>query len=212
MNCAWKLVALAVVWLSSIACLAREQNLVAESTFVSAKVGSCAFRFVDFYPRHKGISHFDEQGEYRGQNPYWVDGAFFLYFNCYRTDTDEFQSSAIREYVNRNDAADTWSVAPYGATAEDKNQIEAGLSKEELALLKKGRSGGMLKAINSNGFYVVENQPFGDPAKRIRNFQGCLIRPPQALCVHGEAGNVATPKKSLVPHIVKLLQTVEFVD
>ena len=74
------------------------------------------------------------------------------------------------------------------------------------------RYGGPLKAVNADGYYRVENDTFGDEDKRARHFDACLMHPPRVLCASGLAGDLAHPKQDLVPYMLKLLQTVEFLE
>ena len=63
------------------------------------------------------------------------------------------------------------------------------------------------------GAGITQDQQDGDEDKRTRSFAFCLLRGSQALC--GTSDTVmylAHPKESVLPQVIKLLESIEFID
>jgi hypothetical protein len=63
------------------------------------------------------------------------------------------------------------------------------------------------------GAGITQDQQDGDEDKRTRSFAFCLLRGYQALC--GTSDTVmylAHPKESVLPQVIKLLESIEFID
>jgi hypothetical protein len=63
------------------------------------------------------------------------------------------------------------------------------------------------------GAGITQDQQDGDEDKRTRSFAFCLLHASQALC--GTSDTVmylAHPKESVLPHVIQLLESIEFID
>jgi hypothetical protein len=189
----------------------------AAAPIVQAKVGTCHFKYKDFY---KGFLE-DHHSSYYGKHPFYTSGTMMLNFSCRPfEESDKGQPAASYAYmdidndVNNGAMLDPktgkWVIHPIEVGPADEEFIQ---NSVQAKLLAKSRFGGQLDAVNSTGYYRVEKPTYGDEARREYSFSACLMHPPAVLCALAtNAGALRQPKKSLVPYLIKLLQTVEFVD
>lgn len=192
---------------------------------VEAKVGECQFKFRDFYVNSitkNEINTAEKYSTYVGLSPFakadW--DTFQLLFHCrpfeekdngkpavsyaYKDIDQDVNNGAMRDPVTGK-----WLIHPIEVNRADEDFIQNAVQAK---LLAKSRFGGQLDAVNATGYYRVENETFGEETRRVRRFDACLMRRPLVLCASAQAGLLSQPKKSLVPHVIKLLQTVEFVN
>lgn len=69
-----------------------------------------------------------------------------------------------------------------------------------------------ITAVNSIGYGVTLDDDTGEPQQRQRYFMYCLPHPPVALCGGGYVAFLNDPKGNLLPHIMRILRSVEFVE
>jgi len=70
-----------------------------------------------------------------------------------------------------------------------------------------------LKGLNWEGGGVLQDQAAVKLPQRARDYSFCMVHPPVALC--GTAHDVqylAYPKENVLPHVLKFLQSIEFVN
>ena len=184
---------------------------------VQAKVGECRFQYKDLY---KGYRQKDS-GSYYGVHPFYQSLDFGFDFTCRPfEESDNGQPAKSYAYMDidsdvnngamRDPVSGKWMIHPIEVGPADEAFID---NPVQAKLLAKSRFGGQLDAVNATGYYRVENPTYGDEARRERRFSACLMHPPVVLCVIvPSAGSLKEPKKSLVPYLIRLLQTVEFTD
>lgn len=187
------------------------------SPIVQAKVGDCHFKYQDLY---KGYRYVDSSAYY-GIHPFYKSGSLVFDFVCRPFEESDngkpAQSYAyidIDKDVNNGAMTDPvsgkWVIHPIEIGPADEAFIQ---NSVQAKLLAKSRFGGQLDAVNSTGYYRVENATYGEETRRERYFSACLMHPPVVLCVsRTSAGALEEPRKSLVPYLIKLLRTVEFVE
>ncbi|MGU7770649.1 hypothetical protein ACV229_10765 [Burkholderia sp. MR1-5-21] len=69
-----------------------------------------------------------------------------------------------------------------------------------------------LEAINGNGFYLIQDDRDGDPAQRERYMTFCIFHNKVAVCGGEPVMYVSDPDGDLLPYILNILRSVEFVD
>ena len=188
----------------------------AAAPIVQAKVGGCHFKYQDLYN-----GFLEDRLSYRGKHPFYTSGTMTLNFDCRPfEESDKGQPAQSYAYIDidkdvNNGAmldplSGKWVIHPIEVGPADEEFIQ---NSVQAKLLAKSRFGGQLDAVNSTGYFRVEKPTYGDEARREYRFSACLMHPPVVLCALAtNAGSLNEPKKSLVPYLIKLLRTVEFVD
>jgi hypothetical protein len=69
-----------------------------------------------------------------------------------------------------------------------------------------------LRAVNSTGFARTTDEVLGDPRQRVRFFSYCLFHDTQAICGDGQVMRLSEPKGDLLPYVLDILRTVDFVN
>ncbi len=85
------------------------------------------------------------------------------------------------------------------------------VTAEEVESYAKSFRVGNLKAVNADGFYIVVDDITGDEERRERTFRAYIHYQGMVLSVDCRAGSLLEPQKSLVPYLLRLLRSVEFV-
>ncbi|QDL56414.1 hypothetical protein [Rhodoferax aquaticus] len=154
-------------------------------------------------------------------NPFYPSVTMMLNFDCRPfAESDNGKPAQSYAYMDidkdvnngamRDPVSGKWVIHPIEVGPADEAFID---NPVQAKLLAKSRFGGQLDAVNATGYYRVENVTIGEETRRERMFSACLMRTPVVLCASTtNAGALREPKKSLVPYLIKLLQTVEFVD
>jgi len=70
-----------------------------------------------------------------------------------------------------------------------------------------------VRAVNSQGWALTQEDLIGDEDNRTRHLTYCLIHPPKALCGEGEVGYLKDgPKADLTEYALRILRSIEFLD
>ena len=69
-----------------------------------------------------------------------------------------------------------------------------------------------IQALNSQGFVVTEDDLIGEEWRRDRNMHFCLLRPPKALCGDAPVMRLNDPKSNVLPYVLQILRSIEFID
>lgn len=69
-----------------------------------------------------------------------------------------------------------------------------------------------LDAVNGNGFYLIQDDRDGDPAQRDRYLSFCIFHDAMAVCGGEPVMYLNDPKGDLLPYVLDILHSVEFVD
>lgn len=85
-------------------------------------------------------------------------------------------------------------------------------SERDAKLLGKFTTVGSLHAINGNGFYVIQDDRDGDPAQRERYLTFCIFHETMAVCGGEPVMSLSDPKGNLLPYVLDILRSVEFID
>jgi hypothetical protein len=197
------------------ACSAKNIKAI-EAPVVEASVNECKFKYRDFY---NGFRKKDSSGYY-GVDPYYPSGTLLIDFRCrpfeekdkgvpaasyaYKDIDQDENNGAMRDPITGR-----WVIHPIVISADDAKAMDT--NPEQIKALSTSRYGGQLNAVNATGYYRVENNTMGEESGQTRRFEACLMHPPLVLCALSlDAGLLREPRKSLVPYMIKLLQTVEF--
>ena len=162
---------------------------------VTAQIGACKIQYRDIYSGYRAFS----QSSYYGKHPYYVSSDFGISWTCERVDD-------INAYaIERGAAYDTTQ----GHWVKDFRNLASDYDREGWRTHAKI---GDIQTVNASGYYIISMDTIGEETKRRRQLSSCVFHGQLALCSLAEAGALAEPKKSLVPHIVRLLKTIEFID
>lgn len=185
---------------------------------VEVQVDECKFKYQDFYKGYRTDPV--RQKAYFGNSPFVRGSELSMDFYCrHFEEKDKGVPAASYAYKDidqdenngamRDPATERWIIHPIVIGAEDAKSMDT--SREQIKALPTSRYGGQLNAVNATGYYRVENNTMGEESRRTRRFEACLMHPPLVLCaLSTDAGLLREPKKSWVPFMIKLLQTVEF--
>ncbi|WP_148669146.1 hypothetical protein [Burkholderia pyrrocinia] len=69
-----------------------------------------------------------------------------------------------------------------------------------------------LEAVNGSGFYLIQDDRGGDPAQRERYLSFCIFHETMAVCGGEPVMNLSDPNGDLLPYVLEILRSVEFVD
>lgn len=69
-----------------------------------------------------------------------------------------------------------------------------------------------LEAVNGNGFYLIQDDRDGDPAQRERYLSFCIFHETMAVCGGEPVMYLSDPNGDLLPYVLAVLRSVEFVD
>lgn len=198
----------------------RQLKEMSQQAVLTVLLDGCSFKFNNYYKGWTGGNRPDlseKSNYYLGDNPVWGSYTFGISFECKKIDELKAEFAAqewpYSAYAPKQDeATGQWVVKPIALSKEEEKRLRnEEWSWVQIAALKKSQSGGHLKAVNADGFYVLNNEIIGDEARRTVSFMGCLMRPPHALCASvPQVGAVAEPKKRLTPYVLKLLESIEF--
>lgn len=102
----------------------------------------------------------------------------------------------------------------HGATYDGnrKNWIPYFDSERDAKLLGEFTTAGSLNAVNGNGFYVIQDDRDGDPAQRERYLSFCIFHETMAVCGGEPVMYLSDPKGNLLPYVLDILRSVEFID
>lgn len=68
-----------------------------------------------------------------------------------------------------------------------------------------------LKAVNGDGFYLIEDDRDGDPARRQRYLSFCIFHETRAVCGEEPVMYLSDPNGNMLPYVLDILRSVEFV-
>lgn len=191
------------IWGLCIACAAwAGANIpLSDAPLVQDKVGGCHFKYKDLY---KGFLE-NHHSSYYGRHPFYSSGTMMLNFNCRPfEESDKGQPAASYAYMDidkdvnngamRDPVSGKWVIHPIEVGPADEEFIQ---NSVQAKLLAKSGFGGHLDAVNSTGYYRVENPTYGEETRREHMFSACLMHPPVVLCATAtNAGALSEPKKS----------------
>lgn len=137
---------------------------------------------------------------------YWTDnppvktkiGDFVVNFVCSHVTETSKEQVANQHGATYDNNANSWTL--YYESVRDRRVLSS---------VTHIRS---LKAPNSSGFYTTQDDVDGDPKQRVRFFSYCLFHDSQAICGRGQIMRLSEPKGNLLPYMLDILRTVEFVD
>lgn len=69
-----------------------------------------------------------------------------------------------------------------------------------------------LRSKNATGFLKTTDQINGEENQRVRFYGFCLFHADKAVCGEGQSMRLAEPKGNYLPYILRVLQSVSFVD
>jgi hypothetical protein len=69
-----------------------------------------------------------------------------------------------------------------------------------------------LEAVNGNGFYSIQDDRDGDPGQRERYLSFCIFHKAMAVCGGEPVMYLSDPNGNLLPYVLDILRSVEFVD
>ncbi|WP_157646990.1 hypothetical protein [Burkholderia ubonensis] len=69
-----------------------------------------------------------------------------------------------------------------------------------------------LEAVNGNGFYLIQDDRDGDPVQRERYLSFCIFHKAMAVCGGEPVMYLSDPNGDLLPYVLEVLRSVEFVD
>lgn len=183
--------------------------------------------YKDFYsyPSGEEVNTNNDRYTYVGYSPFdkrsYRQDTFHIDLHCRLfAESDNGKPAQSYAYIDidkdvnngamRDPVSGKWVIHPIEVGPADEAFIE---NSVQAKLIAKSRFGGQLDAVNATGYYRVENVTLGEETRRERMFSACLMHPPVVLCASTtSAGALREPRKSLVPYLIQLLQTVEFVD
>lgn len=87
-----------------------------------------------------------------------------------------------------------------------------GASPDEVSRLRKVTKTLPLISRNGRGFYTIQDETVGEPARRVRHFSYCLFHKAQAICGDGEVKRLADTKSDMLPYALSILRNIEFID
>jgi hypothetical protein len=93
-----------------------------------------------------------------------------------------------------------------------KNWIPYFDSERNAKLLGEFTTVGSLDAVNGSGFYVIQDDQDGDPAQRERYLSFCIFHETMAVCGGEPVMYLSDPKGNLLPYVLDILRSVEFID
>lgn len=85
-------------------------------------------------------------------------------------------------------------------------------SERDAKLLGEFTKVGNLDAINGSGFYLIQDDRDGDPAQRERYLSFCIFHETMAVCGGEPVMYLSDPKGNLLPYVLDILRSVEFID
>jgi hypothetical protein len=85
-------------------------------------------------------------------------------------------------------------------------------NEREARLLREFTTVNNLDAVNGNGFYLIQDDRDGDPAQRERYLAFCIFYKTIAVCGGQPVMYLSDPKGNLLPYVLDILRSVEFVD
>ncbi|MFA8326505.1 hypothetical protein [Burkholderia ubonensis] len=85
-------------------------------------------------------------------------------------------------------------------------------STRDAKLLDKFTKVYNLEAVNGNGFYLIQDDRDGDPAQRERYLSFCIFHEAMAVCGGEPVMYLSDPNGDLLPYVLEVLRSVEFVD
>ncbi|UVE68538.1 hypothetical protein L2Y90_17325 [Burkholderia pyrrocinia] len=85
-------------------------------------------------------------------------------------------------------------------------------SKRDAKLLDKFTKVYNLEAVNGNGFYLIQDDRDGDPTQRERYLSFCIFHEAMAVCGGEPVMYLNDPNGDLLPYVLEVLRSVEFVD
>lgn len=68
-----------------------------------------------------------------------------------------------------------------------------------------------LKAVNGDGFYLTQDDRDGDPARRQRYLSFCIFHETMAVCGEEPVMYLSDPDGNMLPYVLDILRSVEFV-
>lgn len=102
----------------------------------------------------------------------------------------------------------------HGAVYDEngKNWIPYFDNERDAKLLGEFTTAGSLRAVNGNGFYVIQDDRDGDPAQRERYLSFCIFHETVAVCGGEPVMYLSDPKGNLLPYVLDILRSVNFID
>ncbi|MDR5736272.1 hypothetical protein QCE47_28675 [Caballeronia sp. LZ025] len=102
----------------------------------------------------------------------------------------------------------------YGATydGEHGRWVPYYDSERDSSLLSAFTKVRDLKSVNGRGFYLTQDDRDGNPAQRERYLAFCIFHDSTAVCGSKPIMYLGDPKGSLLPFVLRILRSVEFVD
>jgi len=91
---------------------------------------------------------------------------------------------------------------------------QANLDPDEVPKRNKSARLYQLQNVNSTGWAITIDDVIGEEFARGRVLHYCLVRPPKALCGHGDMAQLIdhSRKADLTPYGLKILRSIEFLD
>ncbi|ACC75187.1 hypothetical protein PPMP20_01805 [Paraburkholderia phymatum] len=137
---------------------------------------------------------------------YWTDrppvkttiGDFAVNFVCSHATETSKEQVANQHGATYDNSANRWTL--YFESARDRHMLSPVTHIH------------IIKALNSSGFYTTQDDVDGDPKQRVRFFSYCLFHDSLAICGSGQVMRLSEPKGNLLPYVLDILRTVEFVD
>lgn len=98
---------------------------------------------------------------------------------------------------------------------EQKKQWKLHFSGDEEERKYYGNNGAkiyQIRALNSQGYVVTNDDLIGEEWRRDRNMHFCLLHPPKALCGDAPVMRLNDPKSNVLPYVLQILRSIEFID
>jgi hypothetical protein len=203
----------------------QELKAMTQQPELTMPLDECSFKFTNvFHGWFLNVSRYfrSPSASYEGENPFMPSERVTFRFSC--SDVESVRQTQAEGAPLGWDSSEPifvedkstgqWRIRPVelSPSMEKKLLNQGVMNQEQIIAFKNSRSGGLLQAVNAQGFYMLHRDPWEGRAARPISFDACLLRSPKALCVHvGSIGDVNRPSENLTLQVLELLQSVEFV-
>lgn len=123
-------------------------------------------------------------------------------FICFDKSSDNWQKGRAIQFDDKNKV---W-------IKNINNRLDASDDPDLANILDKVTEINNIKAKNSQGFAITEDDINGNEGIRRRMLDFCLIHINQVLCGNGRIMILSDPKSNLLPYALEIIQSIEFVN
>ncbi len=115
--------------------------------------------------------------------------------------------------VNLIDKSQEEIARQYGAVYDSNNKkwIPYFENRRDVKLLEAVTKVHKLDTVNGSGFYLIQDDRDGDPARRERYLSFCIFHDSKAVCGGEPIMNLSDPRGNILPCVLTILRSVQFI-